>query len=161
MPILGPPHTPKAPYTHLMPSTPNQSPSHPYQALHTIPWPSHNSLALYTHPRASILVPGSFHQLQNLLPIPDLPYHPRPSISVPGPPSTSILIQSHPSDALHTHQSLQYPSQALHTHLKPFTFILGTPYPTKALHTHTRPSIPFLGLHTIHWPFTPTLGFPS
>ena len=82
---------PKASYTHLKPSTTNQSPSHPYQALHTHPCPPHYSLALYTHPRSSTQVPGSPHPAQNLIPIPDLPYHHRPSRPPP-----------HPSPPIHT-----------------------------------------------------------
>ena len=70
---------------------------------------------------------------------PDPYYRPRPSIPpcviqiscrTPSPP---IPIRNHTSDALHTHQSLQYPSQTLHTHLKPLTPIAGPPHPTKAL----------------------------
>ena len=57
MPIPGPPLTPKAPYTHLRPSTPKHSPSHPYQALNThlrpstpIQCPSNPPQVLRAHP---------------------------------------------------------------------------------------------------------------
>ena len=142
IPIPDPPPTPKAPYAHLRSSTPKQSPSHPYQALHTHPWLPHYSLALYTHYRPSTPVPGSPH------PPHTLHTHPRPSIPpyaiqiISRSPSRLIPPHSHPSGALHTHQSLQYPSQALLNHLKPFKPISGPPLPPKALHIHLRPSTP-------------------
>ena len=78
-------------------------------------------------------------------PIPDIPYHPKPSGSVPGPPlQPSQPICSHlrpliPSKALNTHLrpsspiwSLLNPSQALYTQSQPFKPISGTPYSSLA-----------------------------
>ena len=87
--------------------------------------------------------------------------HPRPCRSVTVPlihpnPFTSIPTHSHRSDALHTHQSLQYSYQNLHTPLNPLTPMSGPPHPTKALHTYIRLSIPILGPLTIPWLSAPT-----
>ena len=101
---------------------------------------------LYTHSRRSIPTLDHPDQFQYYL------THPRPCI----PMSTHF----HTSNALHTHQSLQYSSQALHIHLKPLAPISVPLHPTKALHTHIRSSIPILGLNTIPWSFTPTLNPP-
>ena len=57
--------------------------------------------SLYTHYRLSTPVPGSCHPSPTLIPIPELPYHPRPCRSVPGSPPN--------------------PSQPIHTHLRPPT----------------------------------------
>ena len=79
--------------------------------------------------------------------------HLRPSRSVSVPPHQSkpLHTHSHTSEALLTHQSLQYPYQILHTHPS---------HPNKTLHTHIRPSLPIIGLHTITCPFKTTLGPP-
>ena len=100
---------PKASYTHLKPSTTNQSPSHPYQALHIHPCPPYYSLALYTHPRSSTQVPGSPHPAQNLIPIPDLPYHHRPSRPPPH-PSPPISFQQ---NVLRAHLAAAYMKSSL------------------------------------------------
>ena len=178
MPIPGPPHTLKACHTDLRHSTPNQSPSHPSQALHTHPWSPHYSLALNTHPRPSIRVPGSTR--------PDLSYHPEPFRSVPAPiphpfqpththlsspylpkPSLPISGPPHPPKAVHTQfksstpsQSQSHPPKALYTILRPFTLISCHPHPPKALHTHIRHSMPLLGPLTLFLVLlhSPTIG---
>ena len=116
--------------------------------------------ALYTYPRRS-------------LPILDLPYqfnYPLTHLRR----FTPIPTHSHPSKAVHTHQSLYYqyqdlfthlksfkPFQALHTHLNLFT-------PTQALNTLLKPFIPILGpprppkdCHTYLWHLMPLLGTPA
>ena len=83
-----------------------------------------------------------------LSPTPDPYTLSRPSISlyaiqiISRSPYTPIPTQVHPSEALYTHQGLQYPSPSIHTHLKPFKPILGPPHRPKAPHTHLRPSTP-------------------
>ena len=97
------------------PFTPTLDPQTQSQALSTHPRPTYTShLDQFQYP---------FTHLKPFLPIP---------------------IRNHTSDALHTHQSLQYPSQTLHTHLKPLTPIAGPPHPTKALTPISGP--PYLSL---------------
>ena len=104
---------------HLRHSVPNQSPSHPYQALPTHPWSPHYSLALC--------------------------FHSRPSRSVPG-PATLIPTNSHPSQALHSvHTHLRpftpvpgsyHPPKALHNNLRPSTPTQSPLHPSKAFEHH-------------------------
>ena len=97
----------------------------------------HPPLSLYTHLRCSIFTLGLPNQCQ----------YPLTNSS----PVTPIPTHSHTSEALLTHQSLQYPYQIFHTHPS---------HPNKTLHTHIRPSLPIIGLHTITCPFKTTLGPP-
>ena len=125
-------------HTHLKPFKPIPDP----------PWPPES---LNTHLRCSIFTLDLPDQFQYLL------IHPKAF--------TSISTHSYTSNALHTHQSLQYPYQILRTHLKPFTPSLGYPHPPKALYTHLTPSAPTQGPShpfqalCIHlWPSTHSLG---
>ena len=110
--------TAKPLFTYLRPSTPYQSTLHPNQALHTHPWSSRYSLAVYTPIRTPI--PTLSHSSENL--------HTHQSLQ-------------YISQGFNAHLR-PYPSQVLITLLKPFTPISGLSHQSRALHTHLRASTP-------------------
>ena len=95
---VDPPHTPKALYTftsqilHTQPK--------PLSPISGTPCPSLASTLFfgplaYTHSKPSTPAPSSPHPSKTLIPIPNLTYHPMPSM-----PSTLISGPPHPSKAL-------------------------------------------------------------